>query len=187
MMTPENKKTLFTYLFHTANFYLIWFILLFAAVKHDWSLALGVSMLMMASQLAWQKLYVNDTEFLLPIGSFIGICGVLIDAFLSSIGFIHFIGQQYFIVPWWIALLWIEFGIVYYSTFQVYFTRYYILSVLGFVGFPAAYYAGVRIGAAQLYYGDFSVMLYGCIWMILLPSLSYILHRVFLHATPDNQ
>lgn len=78
--------------------------------------------------------------------------GPPLDAILMSVGFIHYNGWSLasWLPPVWIFALWALFGTYLSHTLRFLRTRMVLAVLFGAIGGPAAYWAGVRLGAAEM-------------------------------------
>lgn len=85
-----------------------------------------------------------------------------------------------FAYPYWMIALWISFSTTYFSSFEWLRQRYFLAAIIGFLGGPLAYFAGMKLNA--LYLGDnilYSLTIIGIIWGIAVPLMGFIHLRKF--------
>ena len=75
--------------------------------------------------------------------------------------------------------MWINFAIILYAHLFKYFTRYLWFTIASLLGFPLAYFIGVRMGAATLPPGNISLVVVGITWGIVVPLELYWYRRYF--------
>lgn len=79
-------------------------------------------------------------------------------------------------VPWWLMVLWLLFMTTLNHSLALLQQHPYLAVIIGAVGGPASYYAGVALGAAQ--FGvtpPVALMLLAGVWALLLPLLSLMM------------
>jgi hypothetical protein len=104
----------------------------------------------------------------------------LLDTIFMHAGIIRFSSNPfspYFTAPWMIAL-WISFAILLYSVLSNLLSRYLLMGLLAFAGFPIAYASGVKMGAAFFPNGYLSCVIIGIAWAICLPLCLSFYNRI---------
>jgi len=97
------------------------------------------------------------------------IMGLMIDGLLKYSGFFSFNNDQ-FPLPLWLLLIWMAFAILPHHSLYWLKGRPLLSALLGAVGGPLAYWAGVRLGAASFGFSlTFSLTLLAVVWALVLP------------------
>lgn len=172
-------------LFHIAIYYTAWFGGLILAANHYPWIASGVIFLEVIIALLWQhSIAPGKNQAFLLFAIVLTVAGALIDSLLLNLHILIFESNPFnpYLSPPWMILIWTSFAIFFYCCLKKFSERPYLIAILSFIGFPLAYYSGVKLGAAVLPYGELSVSLVGLIWMFLLPLiLQLTLQRTIQH------
>ena len=81
-----------------------------------------------------------------------GAVGMIVESAQAAFGFLTFAGAPTpYLAPLWIAALWFHFGITLTPLAEALRGRLWLAGILGFVGAPFAYWAGVKLGAASFH------------------------------------
>lgn len=176
------------YIFFIITYYLAWFAsVLSAAHEYVW-LGFIVTLIITAIQIAWLK-YFQSIKNLFSMMLIFTVVGFIADSTMSLTGFIKYHANPWPLAAPWILGLWINFGVIYYACLEKWFNRYLLMAILALFGFPLAYIAGVKLGAATFHYGDISSIVIGIAWAIALPLINFIyLHFIQggSHAHTDS-
>jgi len=100
-------------------------------------------------------------------------CGFIIDSLFSIFGFIDYQGgifTKYNLAPLWILSMWAGFALTMLYSLESIRTKYFISSILGFIGGPLSYSAGVRIGSLEIN-TQFTYILLALAWGLIVPLL----------------
>lgn len=101
--------------------------------------------------------------------------GISIDTLLAGIGFFQFPDSA--LMPTWLVSLWFCFASTLGYSLSFLHGRTWLASLLGAIGGPLSYFAGARLGAVTLAYGDvMSLAILGLIWAALMPVLLNVWH-----------
>lgn len=99
--------------------------------------------------------------------------GLLVDGTLHQVGFISFTVTG-FPIPFWLMAIWLGLAITPHHSLAWLQNRLLLAMLLGAMGGPAAYWAGVRLGAATFNYGLlFSLSILACIWAFVWPAVMF--------------
>lgn len=112
------------------------------------------------------------TEVLLVLSA--GCVGAATDTLLAQLGFLRFEGG---IAPLWMIALWMLFATTLRSSLAWLRAHFAIAAVAGALGGPAAYAAGVRLGALEIHAAWTSYVAIGIAWALALPTLLFFAHR----------
>jgi hypothetical protein len=105
------------------------------------------------------------------------ILGSTVDGLLHLVGFFTF-RQPGFPIPLWLAVLWVGLATQPHYSLGWMKKRLLLASVFGAVGGPLAYWAGVRIGAAEFGLPLLtSLFILAIIWSMLWPTAMYAADR----------
>lgn len=83
------------------------------------------------------------------------------------------------VAPYWILGMWVNFALTLNGSMRWLHGRYVLAALLGAIGGPMAYFAGIRLGAAELLASD--VVVYGAlaaVWAVAVPLLVVATERV---------
>lgn len=97
--------------------------------------------------------------------------GLLIDGTLQQIGFFTF-NNPGVPIPFWLLVVWFGLGMTINHSFAWLKKRLLLASLLGGIGGPAAYWAGVRMGAASFNWSlTSSLLVIAVVWSLMFPSV----------------
>jgi hypothetical protein len=170
--------------FHVIAYYSVWFIcIVTAAHGSNWS-GFVISSFIIGMQLIWQFLWRRETKNLVFLLVLMLVFGGLIDSIFMWFKLIDFKANPFapYFAPAWMLALWAEFALVFYSLLQILWTRYWLLSLLSLIGFPAAYFAGVKLGAATLSHTWLFYLLLGLVWALVFPIIIAIFNARRKHV-----
>jgi hypothetical protein len=117
----------------------------------------------------------------LLLGAVAGLVGVALDSFQLALGVFEFPSGavSQWLVPPWIAVLWIQFATILPFCLRWLSGRYGLAAALGLVGGPLAFYAGERFGAVLfLEPRGFHYLILGMVWGVALPALVFLSDRI---------
>jgi hypothetical protein len=103
-----------------------------------------------------------------------GFVGAATDTLLAQLGFLRF---EVGVAPLWMIALWMLFATTLRSSLAWLRTHLAAAAVVGAMGGPAAYAAGVRLGALEIADGWTSYAAIGIAWALALPMLLFFAHR----------
>lgn len=138
----------------------IWFIAILGGTRYLWCgvLLLGVHFVFSSKRKA-------DALLMLCIL----MMGLVIDGLLKYSGFFSFNNDQ-FPLPLWLMMIWVAFATLPHHSLNWLKGRPLLSVLLGAVGGPLAYWAGIRLGAASFGFSlPFSLLMLGIIWSFVLP------------------
>ena len=101
-----------------------------------------------------------------------GGAGFVVDSIQSAAGLVEFAGTVFpVLAPLWIVALWVHFSTALVGPLSPLGDRPLVALVLGALGAPLSYSAGVGLGAATFPAGTFAAMLFQSLaWAALLPT-----------------
>jgi len=102
--------------------------------------------------------------------------GTALDGLLIFSNVFSFTGTSLpvWLSPLWLTAMWVNFSLTLPVSMSWLLDRYWLGAVLGAVGGPAAYFAGMRLGAIEFQaYLPASLLLIGCAWSGAMPLLLY--------------
>lgn len=113
--------------------------------------------------------------------------GLIIDGTLHFTGFFTFTKTGW-PIPFWLAVIWMGFSLTVNHSLQWLQERPILCSILGGIGGPLAYWAGVRLGAAGFTLPlPAALLLLSLIWAIIVPLLFIKLNHLFVrHLIPHQ-
>ena len=106
--------------------------------------------------------------------------GLIIDSLFFQLHFINYQGgmlADFKIAPLWILSMWGGFAVTLLYTLNSIKNRYIIASLIGAVGGPLSYNAGVQIGSIIIN-GTISYIVLAIAWGLVIPFLFYIINRL---------
>lgn len=110
----------------------------------------------------------------------VGIIGALWDGLVMRLGFLHY--PSGILVPWiapvWIIAMWVGFATTLNVSLGWLRGRWYLAALVGALGGPLAYYAGMKIGGVTLPDPLAGLAVVAGGWAILLPLTSWIALRL---------
>jgi hypothetical protein len=108
-----------------------------------------------------------------------GVIGYLLDSGLVLAGVLGFAGR--ITVGWpspvWMVALWVNLAVTLHTSMDWLSRRYALAALVGAICGPAAYLAGVRMGAAQLGGGRGSLLVIAALWAVAMPLLVWLADR----------
>lgn len=172
------------YLFHVLAYDVVWFVCLATAGSAYSFAGCIVAFVLIILQILWQ-IRAQQTSGLALMVVLFWITGMLGDGLLALFQWLNFAEEAYFNLPWphWLPplfmqLLWICFGVTFFSTLQFFTKHLWALSLGCFLGFPLAYYLGAILGAATLTHGYKSLLVIGLLYAVFLPACVLIYNRL---------
>ena len=108
------------------------------------------------------------------------ICGFIIDSSFSIFGFIDYKGgilASYNLAPLWILSMWGGVSLTMLYTLDSIRHRYFISTLLGCIGGPLSYSAGVNIGSLTII-SSISYILLSICWGSIIPLLFYYINSI---------
>lgn len=172
------------YSFHLVIYNLVWLMsLIGASTSHSLTVSL-IAGLLIGLQVVWQ-IKRDETQQLVLLTVLFWIAGLIGDGILVNFGWLSFHPQAYLGISWplWLPplfmqVLWICFGVTFYSTLSLLMNYLIVLSCLSLLGFALAYYLGSLLGAAELRHGVMSLMATGVLYAFLLPFTVFVFTRI---------
>jgi hypothetical protein len=169
----------FQFPFHYAAYYIAWLLGVGWAARGEGWLATGVVLGITALQVVWQYHVAERTRGLFRMVLFFTLMGSAADTLIMQSGLIVFHANPFapYLSPPWMWALWVNFAVVYYAVLSVFWGRYGVLAAVSLVSFPLVYLAGERLGAVAFPFGDASAIVYGAVWVWLMPLCDYLYQR----------
>lgn len=111
-----------------------------------------------------------------------GCLGLAIDTLHHHTGILRFRPGQPLLdgllAPAWIVLLWMQFATLFRFNLRWMLPRPALAALFGFVGGPVAFWAGTRLGAAELHPKTWpSLLVLAVVWAVVTPVLAWIAER----------
>ena len=106
--------------------------------------------------------------------------GLAIDSLFFNLNLINYQGGilvTFNLAPLWILSMWAGFAVTLLYTLQSIKDRYFISGLLGFIGGPLSYNAGVQIGSVIIK-GSVAYFTLALTWGIIIPFLFYIINQL---------
>lgn len=174
-----NTLKRFQFPFHYSAYYIAWLLGVGLAARGQGWFSSAVVLGITALQVLWQFGVAGRTRGLARMVLLFTFIGSAADTALMHAGVIVFHGN-----PWapvlsapWMWALWVNFTVVYYAVLTPFWGRYGVLALVSAVSFPLVYLAGERLGAVTFPFGDASAILYGVVWVWLMPLCDYLYQR----------
>ena len=108
------------------------------------------------------------------------ICGLIIDSTFSIFGLIGYQGgilANYNLAPLWILSMWGGFSLTMLYTLDSIRHKYFLSGLLGFIGGPLSYSAGVNIGSLTIN-KPITYLLLSICWGLIIPFLFYYINKI---------
>lgn len=152
-----------------AFYQLGWFCCLLGAARGYPLAGAGVALLLVGVHLLLSDARGKEVQLLLLSGLF----GLLVDSLQQGFDLLRFRGDGVlFGLPPWIVVVWIQFATLFRFALAWLRGRNLLAAGLGLVGGPLAYWAGVRLGAAEFGASPVqSLVVLGLVWSIAMPLL----------------
>lgn len=168
-------RVVVTSIFH----YIVWFVCVLSAARGHLYIGFLFSCFV-TMLLTFFFCSINNLKILLIFIFILSFMGFVADTVFCYFGLIGFESASfsYPLAPLWLLGVWINFSCFVFFVARDYFNRYVPVAACAFFGFPAAYYFGATLGAAEI----FGKMLYfavGVVWSILLPSFFIVFNKLF--------
>ena len=110
--------------------------------------------------------------------------GLVIDSLFFQFNLINYQGgilTQFKLAPLWILSMWAGFSVTLLYSLDSIKKRYFISGILGLIGGPLSYNAGVQIGSITLN-GLLSYIALGIVWGLIIPILFYCINQLETNA-----
>lgn len=161
--------------FHYIAYYVAWLLGVSMPAHQEGGWAVVVVLGITAIQLAWQVWIDKRVHGLLRMVAVFTVIGSIVDSVVMNMGLIVFRDNPWapFCSPPWMIALWINFAVVYYAVMHILWGRYLYLGLMSALAFPLVYLAGERLGAVTFPLGDESALIYGALWLVLMPLCDY--------------
>lgn len=106
---------------------------------------------------------------------FAAFCGTVLDGSQQGLGLLHFKPDALALaLPLWVPVIWAQFATLFRFSLAWLSGRYVLGGLLGALGGPLAYAAGVRLGAADFGASPLlSLMVLGAVWALVVPLLTW--------------
>ncbi len=116
-----------------------------------------------------------------------GVLGLVVDTILITGGWMMFRAGVVLdpFPPYWMVALWLLFATTLNHSLAWLKSRRLMAAFLGFIGGPLAYYAGAKLGAAEISFPE-SLLAIGTAWAIAMPLLASIADRLQRRASNYN-
>lgn len=112
------------------------------------------------------------------------VVGLLAEYLVVAAGVITFTGTDY--LPWWLVLLWVGFSAMALVVFGWLGRRYWLAGLAGIIFGPVTYFAGVRLGAAELLVNPWIAgAVYSFIWACLMMLILYLINSTSKETVSD--
>jgi len=108
------------------------------------------------------------------------IIGLIMDSLFFQFNLIHYQGgilTQFKLAPLWILSMWAGFSVTLLYSLDSIKNRYLSSGLLGFIGGPLSYNAGVQIGSITLN-GLLAYIVLAITWGLIIPFLFYIINQL---------
>ena len=150
-------------LFNVVSYQLIWFLCILGGNK---------GALISLPLLVIHLIITNKRGADLRMMGFLLFLGLLVDGTLHQVGFFSFTTTG-FPIPLWLIVIWLGLAITPHHSLAWLQNRPLLSAVFGALGGPAAYWAGVRLGAASfnwpvLYSLAFLAVLWALLWTLVM-------------------
>jgi len=154
----------------------LWVIAIVLSAKDLILAVVALSLIFISAQLYCCRLYCINLPKLIIFTILLCIVGFFVDSLLFYSDVFYFNACPYPIklAPPFLNCIWLSFGITFYATLQSWFKRYLTTAAFSLVGFPLAYWAGIKLGAASAENTLIALLSLGLIWMFLLPTYLYL-------------
>jgi hypothetical protein len=154
-----------------AAFKFTWLSIVFGAVwSRPW---LG---LLAVGAFAGYEIVVRGRNHLIAPVLIVAACGFAVDNAYVAAGLLRFRDPSLALAPVWMALLWVNFALIVEDGLSWLQGRPWLAAVLGGVGGPGAYLAGIKFGLIEFIAPGWVVLgVIGALWAIALPTLVFAL------------
>jgi hypothetical protein len=160
------------------NFFLYqltWFACVMGAAGGQPWIGVGVALLVIGLHLGLAHAAATELKIILLTG----LIGALWETLLVSQGWVRYSGGSWTgFAPWWIIALWLTFATTFNVSLRWLQGRHGLSALLGLIGGPLAWYAGMRMGALELLDPAHDLLAIGLGWAVLMPSLLRLAARL---------
>lgn len=128
---------------------------------------------------AYRYLWQQRKSVLILIGA-----GLVAEYLVVAAGLITFTGTDH--LPWWLVLLWVGFSGMSLVVFGWLGQRYWLAGLAGIIFGPVTYFAGVRLGAAEMLVDPWIVgAVYSFMWALLMILILYLINSASKETASD--
>jgi hypothetical protein len=161
-----------------ANFLLYqltWFACVMGAAGGQAWIGVGVGLLVIGLHLRLAHAMATELKIILLTG----LIGALWETLLVSQGWVRYAGGGWpGFAPLWIIALWLTFATTFNISLRWLQGRHGLSALLGLIGGPLAWYAGMRMGALELPDPGYDLLAIGLGWAVLMPVLLLLAARM---------
>lgn len=161
-----------------ANFLLYqltWFACVMGAAGGQSSIGVGVALLVIGLHLGLAHAAATELKIILLTG----LIGALWETLLVNQGWVRYAGGGWpGFAPMWIIALWLAFATTFNVSLRWLQGRHGLSAMLGLIGGPLAWYAGMRMGALELPDLEHDLLAIGLGWAVLMPVLLHLASRL---------
>jgi len=155
-------------IFNIISFYIYWYLCILGPSKDSYYIGPTIALIYFVIHFIYVKNKTDDFKIFFMCG----ILGVLFESILYYSGFIEYKGllvDKFHIVPFWVIILWLGFGLTLLHSFKWILGKYTISSILGGLITPLIYLSAHNINSITLNYGLFySYIILVALWAFLL-------------------
>lgn len=116
-----------------------------------------------------------------------GFLGFVLDSGLASGGIVVFASGVWVdgLAPHWMVALWVAFATTFHLSLRWVMARPAFAALLGAIGGPVAYYAGMRLGALELQPLQVALPIIGAAWALAMWGLALVVGRASSPLEPE--
>ena len=152
-----------------------WFACVMGAAGGQPMIGVAVALLVIGLHLAQNRPAATE----LKIIGLTGLIGGAWETLIVNQDWVRYVGGSTpDMAPAWIVALWLAFATTFNVSLHWLQGRYFLAALLGLIGGPLAWYAGLRMGALELPELQTALMIIGLGWATLMPLLLYLAHRI---------
>lgn len=163
-MAKQSKRLL---VLNAVMFQLVWLI----AVQGNNQYALLALAFLLVVHCTLVKPHVQELRLIFAVSA----AGIIADSLIMNAGWIEYQGDNHFMIPIWLCVLWIAFATTLKHSMSWVFKTPWLPPLLGLLVVPFSYWAGIKLSKSQpLIPMERLLLMEGLIWAVLLTLIGHI-------------
>ena len=162
-------------------FYIYWYLCLLGPSKENYYLGPTIGLL----YFCFHFVVVDRKKDDFKIFILCGFLGMFFESVLQYTGFIIYKGilmNSFSIIPFWVLILWLGFGLTVLHSFKWFFKKNVISSIIGGLITPLIYISAHKIGSVTLAYNlGYSYIILAVLWIFIFFFINIIVDRYVLN------
>ena len=162
-------------------FYIYWYLCLLGPAKNSYYLGPIIALLYFCFHFIYVENKMNDFKLFILCGTL----GAIFESVLYYSGFIFYKGiltSHFNIIPLWVLILWLGFGLTLSHSFKWFFSNHIISSVIAGLITPVIYISAHKINSIGLTYSlSYSYIVLAISWIIIFLFINIIIDKYALN------